>query len=115
MSQDYSFEFTEADPKGVRNKGLFGAITLNLQHLTVAEDVYQGLGAPKRVKVEFDVKRQAIRLTPILEGGHLLTSHRAIQGMRSKIIRITTIQRELPLGRYIPIDGNTFIHVSQYQ
>lgn len=108
------FSFTQSgEGQGARTDISRGNIHLNRSSLTIGRDVYQNLGKPARLVVEHDVVAKAIRLTP---APHALAGYSVQLRTDTKTgrasVRVTKPQQFLPIGEYVPISNNIFVHES---
>lgn len=108
------FNFTTSGQgQGSRSDISQGNLRLNRTRVTIGSDVYKKLGEPARLVLEHDVKAKAIRLTlaPHALAGYSV-QFRADPRSKSPYIKTIKVQEFLPLGEYLPISTNIFVHES---
>lgn len=106
------FDFKEA--RGGRHQPLVGKIRLNKETLSVGGEVVEALGSPERVNVLYSPKDKVIRLVPDPDGHYKLTYIPHLTE-KARFIRTRVVQSEMPLGFYVPISQDTFVHTSVYK
>lgn len=104
------FYFVESGSgRGARTDLSKATVRLVKDRVILGEQVYEGLGKPERLRVEHDAQAHALRLTP---GSHSLdgytVQHRP--DSRKPFLRTKAPQRFIPLGEYLPISNNIYVH-----
>jgi hypothetical protein len=116
MRQSFNFEPTGSG-WGRDIRAHKGIIRLTHTTLSFAADVWQALGEPAFVAISIDPAQRAIHVAKRLKkgaGGRQLYSA-GREGRASKTISIKSIQDKMPLGNYVPIASDIFIHESVYK
>lgn len=108
-----NFNFVESGHgAGARTDLSKAVLRLNKHRLSIGDDVFRELGRPTRLVLEHDVKALAIRLSL---ADHSLAGY-SVQhrpGSTEKAyIKTNTVQQFIPLGEYLPISNNIFVHES---
>ena len=108
------FNFVESGHgQGARTDLRRAILRLNRSRLTIGIEVYEKLGSPARILLEHDTKAKAIRLSlaPHALAGYSV-QFRSDGRQKTPYLKTTTPQEFLPLGEYLPITTNIFVHES---
>lgn len=95
------FHFTPlGNGAGKRSDVSQAVVRLSKTHVAVGKKVYESLGSPSRLVLDYDVRAKAIRLSL---ASHALEGYSVQKSDRRPFVKTTKLQQYLPLGEYLPI------------
>lgn len=108
------FRFEASGPgQGVGKDKRVAVLVLTQTRLAIGKEIYHKLGEPTRVILSHDKKALALQLVPTssLTEGYVIATREDTKTGRA-FIRTEQPQKYMPLGAYLPISNNIFVHES---
>lgn len=86
-------------------------VTVSQNRVNIDRKIYEGMGAPPRIILSYDVRAKALKLEPRVNEGRGSLKVMLVSSLRVGI-SAQHIEQMVPKGRYLPIGSNIFIHES---